>query len=112
MPSVGAVTTLSPREVLREVADYYVLGGWSIKHKAHDFTVLSCKHDAATGCLYLILFLPLGLAYLLTDWGDGEIIVQAWENDEGHTDVKIEWRNASRGDVKKIVRWLEEQGEE
>jgi hypothetical protein len=50
--------------------------------------------------------------YLLTDWGTGEITVQVWENHERSTDVKIEWRHASRGDVKRIVQWLEEQGEE
>jgi hypothetical protein len=64
------------------------------------------------GCLLLILFFPVGLVYLLTDWWAGEITVQAQKNDEGLTDVEIKWLNASRGDIKNIVRWLEEEGEE
>ncbi len=110
--SLHAVTSLSPGEVLDEVVDFFALNDWAVQHKARDFVLLKKSPSGATGCLLLVLFLPIGLAYLLTDWGTGKTTVRVWENDEGDTEVEIAWRNAEiRGQVAKAIRWLEEQEE-
>jgi len=111
--SLHAVTSLSPAEVLDEVVDFFALNEWTVQHKARDFVLLKKSPSGATGCLLLILCLPVGLAYLLTDWGTGKTTVRARENDEGATEVEIGWRNAGiRGQVAEAIRWLEKQDEE
>lgn len=108
--SLSAVTNLSRREVLDELVQFFVLDDWIVQHKAGDFVVLQKKASGATGCLLLLLFFPLGLAYLLTDWGTGKTTIRVWEGDDVTTDVEIEWRNAPiRGPVEQAVRWLEKQ---
>jgi hypothetical protein len=108
--SLRAVTSLSPAEALDQVVDFFALGEWVVQHKAHDFVLLKRSPSGVTGCLLLVLCLPVGLAYLLTDWGTGKTAVRVWENDERATDVEIAWRNATiRGQVAKALRWLEEQ---
>jgi hypothetical protein len=110
--SLRAVTSLSPAEALDQVVDFFALGDWVVEHKAHDFVLLKRSPSGVIGCLLLVLFLPVGLAYLLTDWGTGKAGVRVWENDEGATDVEIAWRNATiRGHVAKALCWLEEQHE-
>jgi hypothetical protein len=110
--SFHAVTSLPPAEVLNEVVDFFALNDWTVQHKARDFVLLKKSPSGVTGCLLLVLCLPVGLAYLLTDWGTGKTAVRVWENDERATDVEIAWRNATiRGQVAKALRWLEEQDE-
>ena len=110
--SLHAVTSLSRLEVLDELVDFFALNDWTVQHKARDFVLLKKRPSGATGCLLLVLFLPIGLAYLLTDWGTGKTTVRVWENDEGATEVEIGWRNAEiRGQVAETVRWLEKQDE-
>ena len=110
--SLRAVTSLSPGAVLDEIVDFFAVNDWTVQHKARDFVLLKKSPSGVTGCLLLVLFLPVGLAYLLTDWGTGKTTVRVWENDQGATEVEIAWRNAEiRGQVADAVRWLEEQDE-
>jgi len=110
--SLHTVTSLSPGEVLDELVDYFALGDWVVQHKSRDFVLLKRRPSGAIGCLLLALFLPVGLAYLLTDWGTGKTTVRVRETDEGATEVEIAWRNAEiRGQVAEAVRWLEKQDE-
>jgi hypothetical protein len=110
--SLHAVTSLSPSEVLDEVVDYFALSDWVVQHKARDFVLLKKAPSGVAGCLLLVLFLPVGLAYLLTDWGTGKTNVRVRETDEGATEVEIGWRNAGiRGQVAEAIRWLENQDE-
>jgi hypothetical protein len=110
--SLHAVTSLSPSEVLDEVVDYLALSDWVVQHKARDFVLLKKGPSGVAGCLLLVLFLPVGLAYLLTDWGTGKTNVRVRETDEGATEVEIGWRNAGiRGQLAEAIRWLENQDE-
>jgi hypothetical protein len=107
--SLHAVTYLSPAGVLDEVVDLFAVNDWTVQHKARDFVLLKKSPSGVAGCLLLVLFLPVGLAYLLTDWGAGKTTVRVWENNQGTTEVEIAWRNAAiRAQVKEAIRWLQE----
>ncbi|MCJ7510182.1 MAG: hypothetical protein MUP14_04740 [Dehalococcoidia bacterium] len=105
-----AVTYLSPTGVLDEVVDLFAVNDWTVQHKARDFVVLKKSPSGVAGCLLLVLFFPVGLAYLLTDWGTGKTTVRVWENNQGATKVEIVWQNAGiRRQVEEAIHWLKEQ---
>jgi hypothetical protein len=55
----------------------------------------------------MIIFFPLGLVYLLTDWGRPRLMVTARPRDGGGCDVELRWRNAPiRRHVAEVVRGL------
>ncbi|OGO48739.1 MAG: hypothetical protein A2W34_08690 [Chloroflexi bacterium RBG_16_64_32] len=89
-------------------------GDWTVEYRDRESIFLKKGPSGATGCLLLVLFLPLGLAYLLTDSGRGKLTARAWTNDEGDTELEMEWENAGpRRQLETFVEWLKEQeGEE
>jgi hypothetical protein len=108
--SLHAVTNLSPGAVLDEVVDLFAVNDWTVQHKARDFVVLKKSPSGVAGCLLLVLFFPVGLAYLLTDWGTGKTTIRVWENNQGATKVEIVWQNAGiRRQVEEAIHWLKEQ---
>lgn len=110
---ISDVTALAPREVADEVTRFFVLTGWKLEERGKDFLFMRRGASGSTGCLLLLLFFPLGLAYLLTDWGQGKLTISYWKNDEGDTEVEFDWSNAAiRGRIGRFVEWLEEQDED
>lgn len=105
----AGVTSLSADEFTDEVESCFVPDGWKLEHRARDFLIFQRGASGCTGLVLLVVFLPLGLVYLLTDWGRGKLVVSFRENDGRGTEFQFDWNNAAiRGHVRRLVDWLEE----
>jgi hypothetical protein len=108
-----ARTALDPTEVLDTFSRHFVKQSWSIQHRDSEFLALTSGPNAATGCLLSILFLPLGLVYLLTDMGKGMLTVNASSLSALETSVEIEWQGAGvRKQIEAFKEWLERDGQD
>ena len=66
-----------------------------------------------TGCILSILFLPLGLVYLLTDVGKGTLNARASQVSALETAVDIEWQRVGvRKQIEAFAQWLERNGQD
>ncbi len=110
---IVTVTSLTRKEVSEEAISFFVPGGWKVEERGRDFVFMRRGVSGCTALFFLVIFFPLGLVYLFTDWGRGRLTVSFWDNDEGTTDVELDWRNAGiRGSAIRLANWLEEQDEE
>jgi hypothetical protein len=110
---VQATTALDPTEVLDTLSRHLVKQSWSIQHRDAEFVALTSGPNVGTGCILSILFLPLGLVYLLTDMGKGRLNVRASPVSALETRVAIEWQGAGvRKQIEAFAQWLERDGQE
>jgi hypothetical protein len=108
-----ATTALEPTEILDTLSRHFVKQDWSIQHRDAEFVALKCGPNPATGCLLSVLFLPLGLVYLLTDMGKGLLTARASPISALETTVEIEWQGAGvRKQIEAFTRWLERDGQD
>jgi hypothetical protein len=110
---VLASTALEPTEILDTLSRHFVKQDWSIQHRDAEFVALKCGPNPATGCLLSVLFLPLGLVYLLTDMGKGLLTARAASVSALETTVEIDWRGTGvRKQIEAFARWLERDGQD
>lgn len=103
------VTNFTADEVANGVESAFVPGGWDVRYRGADFMTLQSGPNGCTGLLLLVIFLPLGLIYLLTDWGRGKLTVRYVERKAHETEVEFAWSNVSiRGPVQDFAAWLTE----
>ena len=87
---------------------YFVPDGWKLEHRAKDFLILKRGANGCTGLIWLVIFLPLGLVYLLTDWGRGKLTARFWRSGGGATQVELRWNNAAiRRQIGRVLEALE-----
>lgn len=107
--SLVVVTGLTPDEVADGVESAFVPGGWDVRYRGADFMTLQSGPSGCSALILLIIFLPLGLIYLLTDWGRGKLTVRYEERKAGETEVQLSWSNASiKAHVQSFAQWLTE----
>ena len=110
---IVTATSLTRREVVEEAIRYFAPGGWKVEERGRDFVLMRRGPSGCGALLFLVLFFPLGLVYLFTDWGKGTLTVNCSENDEGGTDVQFDWKNAGkRGSVMRLAKWFEQQDDD
>jgi len=103
-------TPLLPDEVLDILSRHFVKQSWTVQHRDRHFVALKSPPNVGTGCLLCLLFLPLGLVYLLTDWSRGRLAATALDS-KTMTEVEMEWRNVGiRGQIERFAVWLERRG--
>jgi len=105
-----SVSTKLPRnEVIENFAQAFVRDNWVTEHEGARLVVLKRGPRGDTGCALLLLFLPLGLAYLFTDWGKATLRLELRRIDAGYSEVRMEWRNVGlRSEVTHFANWLRE----
>lgn len=105
--TVSTTTSWKPREIADSMISYFVPDGWHLEHRANDFLVLKRGPSAFVAFLWLVLFLPLGLLYLLTDWGRGKLTARFWVTSGKATEVELHWSGAAvRGRIARVVEGL------
>jgi hypothetical protein len=106
---IATTTDLDPEDAIDNGIKAFVADGWETQEDRGNFAILKKGPGGGTGCLLLFLFFPIGLAYLLTDWGRGRLTIRAAEG-EDKTHVLIQWHNTGiRSEVEDFVHWLESQ---
>ena len=109
---VVAYTLLGVDDAIDEAITFFVPGGWKVEQEAEGFVFMRSGASGCTSLLLLVIFFPLGLVYLFTDWGRGSVKATAWQNNEESTGVELDWNNAGiRGAVKRLAEWYECQDE-
>lgn len=104
---ISVQTNWSPREVGDSLESYFVPSGWQVRHRASDFLVLGRGPSGCSALLYLVIFFPVGLVYLLTDWGRARLAARFSRDEGAKTQVELEWRNAAiRREISKILEGL------
>lgn len=104
---IAAIAQLDPEDVIDNAVMYFASDGWQVSNERGGWAYLQKGPSGGTGCLWLILFFPIGLAYLFTDWGKGSLTIRA-EEDNDTTHVLIQWQEAEMHDaVQEFVRWLQ-----
>ena len=105
--SVQAETSWSQREVIDSAIEYFAVDGWDVQDRTAGLVTMRRGVSGCSALLLLIIFFPLGLVYLLTDWGRPRLTVTARPRDGGGCDVELRWRNAPvRRQVAEVVRGL------
>jgi len=105
---VRFVTSLPADETIEEARNYFVPRGWRVVDDAGGFIRLRQPTGAFTGLVLLVLLLPVGLIYLLTDWGHGKLEISVQTQDVGHSAVRLLWRDSSlRKDAKLFAAHLQ-----
>ncbi len=94
-------TDLDSEELFDRIAGWFVRDDWRVEERSPDLLVLKRGPYPGCGCLLLILFLPLGLWYMLTGWGHGTLSVELQQAEDGSRIAVFEWRNAGiRRDIR------------
>ncbi len=87
-------TDMSPDELFDAVTKRLAHGNWRVEERSADLLVLRRDPDTALGCLLLLLLLPIGIVYWLTDWGRGSLTVGMRWAPNGTRAAVLESRNA------------------
>ena len=110
--TVATTTSWTFREVADSLISYFVPDGWQVEHRGEDLLILK---QGATGCaalVWLVVFFPLGLVYLLTDWSRGKLTARFWKNRDGVTEVELCWSNALiRRQIGRVLEGLAKEEE-
>lgn len=106
-----AATALEERRLRLEAINYFAEDGWRITHDTEDFVIMEKGASAMVALVLLAVFLPVGLVYLLTDWGKGKLGIAFRQTKRGRgTEFQITWSNAAvRGRVRSFVGWAEQE---
>lgn len=106
--SNGSVTgelSLPAAEFFDELEDYFVPSGWRRGHRSEDILLLEKGPDGCLGLLLLVVFFPLGLVYLLTDWGRARMTVRVHQGHGDEHEFLIDWHAAAvRNEVQRFLR--------
>ena len=101
-------TKLPRRDVVENFTQAFARDNWAVEYEDLGLVVLKRGPRGDTGCALLLLFFPLGLAYLFTDWGKAMLRIELRRMDAGYSQIRIEWRNAGlRPEVTHFVSWLQ-----
>jgi hypothetical protein len=109
---IRVTTHLDARDVCDNAIRGFARDGWELLEERHGWVLLGKGPHGGMGCIWLVLFFPIGLAYLFTGWGKRKLWIRALESPQGLSDVEISWQNANRSDksdARDFARWLEEQ---
>lgn len=88
-------TPLGSDEFIEELESYLVPSGWRQGHRSKDLLLMEKGPSGCMGLLLLVVFLPLGLVYLLTDWGRAKVAVSLRPASRGATEFQIDWRGTA-----------------
>jgi hypothetical protein len=81
--------------LMNDFKDYFGPEGWKESHRGSDMLILEKGPDGCMALFLLVVFLPLGLVYLLTDWGKARLALMVRPVSTGETEFRIEWRGSA-----------------
>ena len=106
---IAAVSSLTTAQLADEVSNHFMADGWDVEQSTEALLSMSKGVNVWLGLLLLLLFFPVGLLYLLTDWGNGRLTVSFGQQAGGETTFQLEWRNVpTRNQARRLLEWLEE----
>lgn len=101
-------TSVPSDQVLDGVRNYFIPKGWRVEESTRGFILLQQPTGAFTALVLLVVFLPLGLIYLLTGWAHGKLEVSVEPTHEEQSNVHLRWNDAAlRQEVQRFALWLE-----
>lgn len=99
--------TWTQRDIVDSLIEYFAVDGWDVAQHTAGLVVMRRGVSGCSALALLIVFLPLGLAYLFTDWGRPRVTATVRPLPGGGCQVELQWRNAPvRRQVAAIVERL------
>lgn len=96
--SNGRITGEAPQrsdDLIENLATYLATEGWKQEHRVRDLLIMQRGPSGCLALLLLVVFLPLGLVYLLTDWGKARVALSVRPGSNVATEFQIDWRGAA-----------------